>query len=403
MNRLLHVAHHEYLLHVRRRGFVLATLGLPLLVLVGMALIVIVNLVRPETAIGYVDQSGLFSGAALTALSDHDEPAMQLVRFADPEAARAALATGAIESYVVIAPDYAATGALVLYGAERLSPPGQRSLRGALNQGLLARADLAADVAMVALDPLAKLESRQVDGTSLDPSALGQRILAAMLGSLLFMVTIFSSASYLLQALVEEKENRTIEIVTTSISPGQLIGGKVLGLGLLGFTIALVWLSGVALAWGIGAVFVDPLREVRLSLGAFVPVLLFFIPGYLLFAGLMVAISAIVPTAQEAQQFAGLMTVVAVLPLMLSVIFFTNPDGLIAVTLSLFPLSAPIGMLLRLVLGNVPGWQIGLSFSLLVVSAWLAIGMATRIFRVGMLRYGQRLRVREIVRALRVG
>ncbi|NCC30853.1 MAG: ABC transporter permease [Chloroflexia bacterium] len=403
MNRLLHVAHHEYLLHVRRRGFLLATFGLPLLVLVGMALIVMVNLVRSETAIGYVDQSGLFSELALIAPSDHDEQAMQLVRFADHEAANTALATGAIDSYVVIPHDYTATGALMLYGADRLSPSGQRSLQVALNQALLAHSDLAADVSTVVLEPLADLESRHVDGTLLDPSALGQRMLVAILASLLFMVTIFSSASYLLQALVEEKENRTIELITTSISPGQLIGGKVLGLGLLGLTIALVWLIGVALAWGIGAVFVDPLRELRLSLAVFVPMLLFLIPGYLLFAGLMIAISAIVPTAQEAQQFAGLTTVLAVLPLMLSVIFFTNPDGLIAVTLSLFPLSAPIGMLLRLVLGNVPGWQIGLSLSLLVVSAWLSVWMATRIFRVGMLRYGQRLRVREILHAVRVG
>jgi ABC-2 type transport system permease protein len=403
MSRLLLVARHEYLRHMRRRGFLLATLGLPLLVLAGMGLIILlaINSARPEAAIGYVDQPGLLAGGDLPLPVPDGEPSVPLRAFPDEAAARAALDAGQIDAYAVIPPDYLATGALTVYGGETLSPTGRRSLQAALDAGLLAQADLPATAEARARDPLGELELRTPDGALVDPTALIGRVAVAILGSLLFMVTVFSSASYLLQAMVEEKENRTMEIIATTITSGQLIGGKIFGLGLLGMTIAAVWLTAVAAAWAIGATFFAPLRTVSLSLAILAPAALLLPLGFLLFAGIMVAISAMVTTAQEGQQFAGVFTLLAVVPLIVSGVFFTNPDGPIATGLSLFPLSAPVAMLLRLVQGTVPAWQLALSMALLAAAAALAIWGASKIFRVGMLRYGQRLSLREALRALR--
>jgi ABC-2 type transport system permease protein len=402
MSRMLLVARHEYLRHVRRRGFLLATFGLPLLLLsiIGVVILVLVNNVRPERAIGYVDQSGLLNAITLPAPGADSAERVPLLAFPNQNTAEAALAAGQIDAYALIPPTYAASGQITIYGREALSAEGMRSLQAALNQGLLAQAALPPEVAARALDPLGEVEVRSLAGGTVDRLALAGRMAVAIIGSLLFMVTVFSSAGYLLQALVEEKENRTMELVTTAISPGQLLGGKTLGLGLLGLSIAAAWLVGVAIAWGVGAAFFAPLRELRLSLELLVPAALFLPLGFMLFAGLMVAISAVMPTAQDSQQLAGLVNLVAVIPLIVSGVFFSSPDGALATGLSLFPLSAPVAMLLRLVLGSVPAWQLALSLALLAITAGLVIWGAARLFRAGMLRYGQRLGPREALRAL---
>lgn len=402
MSRLLLVARHEYLRHGRRRGFLLATFGLPLLALGALALLVFVlaNTFQPERALGYVDPAGLVSADGLPAPSD-DEPGVPLRPFPDEAAARAALEAGQIDAYAVVPADYAVTGTLTISGPAELTGDGRRSLREALDRGLLLRSGAAPDVAARALDPLGTVEQRTLDGAVVDEGLLAGRIISAVLGSLLFAVTVFSSASYLLQALVEEKENRTMEIVTTSISPGQLIGGKTLGLGLLGLTIALVWLLAAALGWAVGASLFAPLRTVVLPPTSLAAAALLLPLGFLLFAGFMVLISAVVPTAQEGQQFAGVVNLLAVLPLMASVVFFTAPNGALATALSLFPLSAPVAMQLRLALGTVPLWQLGLSVVLLAGAAALTVWAATRVFRAGMLRYGKRLSLRDTLRALR--
>lgn len=401
MNRLLWVARHEYRHHVRRRSFLLATFGLPLLVILGMGLIIFVahHVNRSEAAIGVVDQSEVLAGVSLPLFNDSDQASVPLQGFADLAAAQEALAADQITAYVLIPADYLALGEVEIYGVEQLSRAGQQSLEAALHHGLLSQAQLPASHMAVVQAPLGQLEAMSIDGSSLHPDEIGGRIIVAVLASMLFMMTILSSSGYLLQALVEEKENRTMELITTSISPEQLIGGKTIGLGLVGFTIAGVWVVISFLGWQIGSIWFEPLRAVSLSLTMLLAATLLIGLGYLLFAGFMVAISAMVPTAQEGQNFAGLVTVIAILPMIANSLFFTNPHGLVPTAMSLFPLSAPIAMLMRMILSDVPIWQLGLSFTLSALAAGGMIWLASRIFRAGMLHYGRRMHLRDLLSA----
>ncbi|RRR65465.1 MAG: ABC transporter permease [Candidatus Viridilinea halotolerans] len=401
MKRLFLVARHEYLRHARRRAFLLATLGLPLLALLGMGVLILLiqRAERPEAALGFVDQSGLLAAFTLALPNDPEATLVPLQPFAHAAAAQAALEAGEIAAYVLIPADYRAHGRVEVIGVEQLSSAGQRSLEAALRQGLVAQAQLTPAQAALAHDPLGQIEALSPDGRSSDPDAFFGRAMVAMLAGLLFMLTVFTSSSYLLQALIEEKENRTMELLATSISAEQLIGGKTLGLGLLGLTIAGVWVVVGSIGWQIGALFFPALHAINLSLGMLLAAALLLPLGYMLFAGIMIAISAMVPTAQEGQQFAGLATIVAILPMIASASFFLNPNGLFATTLSLFPLSAPLAMLMRMVLTSVPLWQLVLSVTFLALAAGGMIWIASRIFRVGMLRYGQRMSLRDLLRA----
>ncbi|PDW03267.1 ABC transporter permease [Candidatus Viridilinea mediisalina] len=400
MNRLLWVARHEYWHHVRRRSFQLATFGLPLLVFLfmGMGIFIAYQASQTEVAIGVVDHSGVLAEVSLPLPSDPAQRSVPLQGFADTAAAQAALAAEQITAYVLIPADYLAVGEVEVYGVAQLTRVGQHSLEAALHQGLLAQAQLPSSYMAIVQAPLGQLEAMSIDGSSLHPDEIGGRIIVAIFASLLFMLTILTSSGYLLQALVEEKENRTMELITTSISPEQLIGGKTVGLGLVGFTIAGVWVVASILGWQIGSIWFEPLRAISLSFTQIFVTALLISFGYMLFAGFMVAISAMVPTAQEGQHFTGLVTVIAVLPMIANGLFITNPHGPVPTAMSLFPISAPIAMLLRMLLGDVPIWQLGLSLILLALAAGGMIWLASRIFRMGMLHYGQRLQLRDLLR-----
>lgn len=220
---------------------------------------------------------------------------------------------------------------------------------------------------------------------------------------MMFVGTIFSSSSYLLHALIDEKENRTMEIVITSVSPEQLIGGKTLGLGLIGLTQLLIWLVYSLLPMGIGAVFVHSLQTFLATLlGDILPIaLLFLVPSYLLYAGLIVTIGAMVSSLQEGQQLASFFLLPAILPLMFFESIQAAPHGSLAVALSMVPITAPLAMLLRISSAPVPLWQIGLSLTILLLSVVLVIIGSARIFRLGMLRYGKSIKLHELIRMLR--
>ena len=381
----------------------MATFGLPL-ALFGIVFLIGFLLFnqRPERAIGYVDHDGVLAQVReVPAITSDGRRAVPLVGFADEAAARAALLAGKVSAYLVLPPGYRATGAATIYSRSQLSAVGAATLRDFLRSALVA--DRPAPIAARAVTPIRDLTWRALDSDRVsDDNGIAATLTPILLG-LLFMVSVFFSSGTLLMGLIEEKENRTMEIVITSIAPWQLIGGKTLGLGLLGLTQALIWASGGITIWAITVAQFTALRTATLPLDLMLIAALFFIPGYLLYAGCMVGIGAIVTSVQEAQQFTSVLSLVALTPFMAGSLFASNPNGAVPLFLSLFPLTAPIALVMRLPLVDVPPWQVVASFALVVLSAAGAIWSAAQLLRAGMLRYGKRLSAREFLSALRAG
>ncbi len=380
----------------------MATFGMPLLLIAGFALIIALLGGRTtERAIGYVDQSGILSGAPPLHTADSEgDRYVPLVPFGDEAGARAAFVAGQIDAYVVLPPDYRATGAATLYAGENISTLGEATLRDFVRGGLLAGRP--PEIAARAISPIEQMTRRTIDGGREADSDNFLIFLLPTLVGLLFMISVFFSAGYLLMGLIEEKENRTMEIVMTSIAPWQLVGGKTLGLGLLGLTQVLIWGSGVAALLALGATLIEGLRA-ALPLDMLLVAVLFFIPGYLLYAGCMIGISAMVTSTQEGQQFSSILSLLAMSPFFANILFVTDPNGIVPLLMSFFPLSAPIAMLMRMPLGDVPAWQIVTSLLIVAGSAVLASWGAARIFRAGMLRYGKSIKLRDLFGVLRTG
>jgi len=213
-----------------------------------------------------------------------------------------------------------------------------------------------------------------------------------------FIMLLLMLSGYLMSAVAEEKENRTMEIVVTSISPNQLMAGKVLGISAVALTQIVAWsvLIGLAIEVGGRQLGVGVLQGLSLNPQLITQLAIVGVPTFVTFAALMVALSATVAGAHEAQQFTGLFALPMWAPYWLAVVIIQDANGPLATGLSFFPLTALSTFSLRIVFTPVPFWQVAAIALVQVVCAAGAIWLAARAFRLGMLRYGQRLRWREL-------
>jgi ABC-2 type transport system permease protein len=186
------------------------------------------------------------------------------------------------------------------------------------------------------------------------------------------------------------------------LSPNQLIGGKALGLiGVALTQIAILCLT-IGIGLGIGSNSIDFLRGVRVPWSMLGVATLFFVPAYVLIAGMMIAIGAAVTEVRQGQQLAGALNMLYTIPYFFVIIFMTNPNSPLSMILTLFPTTAFVTITLRWGLSTIPTWELIASWIILTGTAIFSIWAAARVFRSGMLRYGQRLNFRAMLSAVRV-
>lgn len=391
MRNALLVARHEYRNIVHKRSFVLATLGLPLLLAAIMAFSILLTRSGDDRRpVGYVDLAGVTAAAA---------PRSPLTPFADQETAAAALRRGDIQAYYVLSADYPATGHVLLF-IDR-EPPGsaaagafQELLRDSLLAGQpeAVRQRISQGIEVTVRSADSRHEFRSMDPLSfLLPFAAG----------LFFVFVVMGAAGYLLQAVTAEKENRTVEIMATSMSSLQLVGGKAAGLLAVSLTQLAVWGAVVVLGLIAGAQWAPELRQLSVPWSLLALITLFFLPSYVLIAGMMITVGCAVTEARQGQQIAGILNLLFIVPFFLLVLVFTNPNAPVLVAMTLFPTTAFITLTMRWSVTTIPAWQVMLSWVLLVLSAGVSVWVAARVFRMGMLSYGQPLTPRSIVAIVR--
>jgi len=220
--------------------------------------------------------------------------------------------------------------------------------------------------------------------------------------SILLVMAIFTSSGFLLQGLGEEKENRVMEILLSSVSPRQLITGKVLGLGAAGLIQILVWLISARFLVGMASSSIGGiLSTLQIPTDFLILSLVYFILGYLLFAVVMAGAGSIGATARESQQLSMVFILPAVIPFWLVAFIMENPNNMIAQILTIFPFTAPITVMLRMGLTDIPIWQLAVSMILMIATILGLLVLAAKIFRTFLLMHGKTPRLREIVRYIR--
>jgi len=402
MNKTWLIIKHEFLTMVKRKGFIIMTLAIPVVALLGLlAAQIVPNLVNdtaPTTEkIGYVDYAGAFP-AGIT------EGKVSVVHYATEADAKAALLDEEIAAYLVIPTDYIATGWLQRYTLKNeieISGVGQTAIRdfllGNLLQGntpeVIARAKNPMNIITTTLTSTGDVAEQQ--------GGISAMILAYIF-AILLMMSIFSSSGYLLQGLGEEKENRVMEILLSSVSSAQLLIGKVIGLGAGGLLQIVVWMvsAGVMLKLALDN-FSDVIGVLNVTPEFLVLGVIYFILGYLLVAVLMAGAGAIAPTAREGQQMSVLFTLPVILPIYFMALIMEHPENIVVQILTFIPITSPMTIMMRLGLSEITSWEIAVSIVLIALSIVGCFILAKKLFRTYLLMYGKRPDLRQILQSFR--
>ncbi len=416
------VARREYVERIRTKAFWIATLLIPLLLLGYIAIeIAISRKTGGERKVVVLDLTGKLYKPLVQELADiaaaqkeqgartrgpiwalsERSPAGGLG--AAKEALRKEALAKTISGYLVLDPVELDKQQVEYYSTTVSDFIAQAQLQSAINrvwmrQKMVARGlpqDLAADLEKrVDLRPFKITEQ----GTSEEK---GAGLVAAIVFFFVMYSTFLMYGAQVLRGVIEEKSNRIVEIIIASVHPTELMVGKIVGIGLVGLTQYLVW-SIVAMNLslpGIAAIVSSgDLGVPRIPLSMIGYFLLYFLLGYFLYASVYTAIAAPFNTDQEAQQLAMVPIMLIVGGVAIYPAVLNNPSGGVAVFFSLFPFTASLTMFLRTAVSEPPLWQIGLSILSLIGTTAMLAWFAGRIYRVGILMYGKRPTIPEILR-----
>lgn len=277
------------------------------------------------------------------------------------------------------------------------------NVRGAASDGVTRARLLQHGVSGTELDALMK--PVKVDTVSLGQQKKGGELaqfFACFLVAMMIYITLLMYGMSVMRSVLDEKSSRVIEVLLSAIRPKELMAGKLLGVGAVGLLQMGIWALFIVILGSPGAMSSPEVRELFSTnplLVVFLPI--FFLLGFMLYSGLFAALGATVNSEQEAQQWQWFVMMPLIIPIILVSSVIASPDGAMSVWLSMVPFFAPILMYVRIVAHTPPWWQIALSIGLMLVTTYFIVIVASRIYRVGILMYGKRPTLPEIVKWLK--
>ena len=395
MKKIISVSKYEYLHHVSKTRFWLILFGVPLAMLAIFAITFLLSYLSfDKSPVAYIDRSNLISQPqTLPENQSFFNDTIPLLAYQDEAKARVDVENGTLQAYFVIPSDFQSTYTINFFANKQVDSNVTSEIRSFIHENLLLRTNIE-HLDRIEAGSVISLQS--LDGSELsDGNGMG-RILVPILISMLYFILVRSGSGYLLQSLVEEKQNRTMEIMITSMTPKQLMLGKIIGNLGLGFTQIAVWLVLGGLAIFLFRDRLAFLGNLTLS-GSYLAIsILTMLLSFIVVAGLFTIIGATMSSMEEGNSISGLIILPMMMPFYFVSTYFSNPNGLIPRILSYIPISAPLSLSLRMTFTTVPTWEILLIFAILLVSIVLVFWISGKAFRRGLLEYNKRLNLRDI-------
>jgi len=403
MNKSFLIFKHEFLRKIKSVGFLILTFSVPAAALLGIGIFNLAKTMFEDsedtaTAIGYVDEAGMFN--------DHtDMGGTRLISFASRKDANQALSRGQVTEYFVVPEDYLSSGIIQRYTIENEASTSVftanliwRFLTVNLLDEKVAPETIGLIVTPLNLEVTWVTEEGEI---ALEESNPANIIIPGVFAMLMSLSLMFSTTS-LISGLGEEKVNRLIEVLLSSVSIPQLLISKVLALGTAGLLQVMVWLISAPLLLNMASSsFGAFIRGIEIP-GNFIALgVVYFILGYLLFATLSIGVGAISSNATEGNALSMFYTMASFIPLWFLGLLVAFPNNPIWVGLTIFPITAPIQTMVRLGMTDIPLWQIITNICVLVLSIIGGLYLVVKIFRMYMLMYGKRPSLGEIYRNLK--
>jgi len=307
-----------------------------------------------------------------------------------------------LDGYLWLTPDVGSTRKVTYYtknSSDFFETETMRAaVRVALTRSALANSGVKDDEVRDLLKPVS-IDTLRVEKGKVSKSGGMLAFLLPMMLMMMIYMTVIIYGVAVMRSVIEEKTSRVMEVLLSSVTAKELMAGKILGVGAVGLTQMLIWVgTGAILGSGVVAAAREMMKDVHLPLAIMVAFPVFFVLGYLLYSSMYAALGAMVNSDEEAQQ----MQWPVVMPLIACAVFASavirQPASPLAFWLSLFPLTSPIIMFVRICVQVPPAWQIALSVGLLVGTIYGMVWLCSRIYRVGILMYGKRPTLPEILK-----
>lgn len=431
MNKILLIIQREYITRVLKKSFWISSLLAPILITAIYAIPIWLAMKDKEVKrVEILDLSGLWKKSDLV-----DKEVEFTFITGKEQDLKMTFAAKGYDAFVSIPEDVLRNPKGVhIYSAKNigmsLKGSVEKLIQNKVRHELLLKAGISSQIyESTQVDIDSKTFTVSTDGQETSSSSGGAMILAGIMGLVLY-VTLLLYGSQVMNGVIEEKSSRIIEVIISSVKPYQLLLGKIIGVGLVGLTQFLLWivltigLTQVTSQWYGGKVKDNltqikqvesgkqgilisksaeesPMSEVTkvlestnipMVIAAF---LFYFFVGYMLYSSLFAAIGSAVESATEAQQFTFIVMIPIILSFLMAQYTMQDPDSQIAFWASMIPFTSPINMMVRLPYG-VPGWQLVLSMSLLVLGFLGCSWVSARIYRVGILMYGKKVTWKEL-------
>ncbi len=418
MDKVFIIIKREYLARVRTKGFILSTILTPLLL--ASTIVIPMLFVDRSSAKNYrliiLDQTNdqpLYTRTEqLLTENNQKGDKYEIVREAltadkieeRKQILNADLKAEKINGYVVLPSDFLSSGKLQLRVRNVNDFSNNRRIENAFNAAVIEQRMIRAGVNPAQASAINKeVHLDFIDEKGEKESGMAKWGLSFLLAIILY-VTILIYGLQVMQGVIEEKQSRIIEVLLSSVKPFQLMLGKVIGIGSVSLTQVTVWALSLGLVSAIAAA--QALAFGSFKLPAIPFSLLFFfiiyyILGYFLFATLYAIVGSMVSSQEDGQQAQMPITLLVALPMTLATFIMTKPDSTLSTVLSLIPFFAPILMFMRITVQQPPMWQIVLSIVLMLLTIWGAVWVAAKIYRVGVLMYGKRPSLPELVKWLK--
>ena len=415
MNKLLLIIQREYTTLVARKSFIVITLLIPFLFVAIGAVPVLIsewNNSGSAEAVTVIDETGRLAGVIPDTESFRFIPlkgeagSTDVKSFFDQ-------AGDSMSALVVIPANVLDSAKVNIYSKSTVNMALVSHVTESLNDTLTAVK--IASMGVPNLDKMVKEAQVDIDvnsvklsddGTESEASTTAAMVLGMVLAFITYMF-VLTYGAMIMNSVIEEKTNRIVEVIVSSCKPFQLMMGKIIGVALVGLTQFLIWAILISVAvGGLGISLAnDPMSDLAVVFNAiqsvnlvsiFTCFVVYFLGGYLLYASLFAGFGSAVDQASDASQFTSPIIIVMVVALYAGIGCMENPNGSMAMWGSMIPFTSPIVMMVRLPY-DVPFWQIAVSVALLYGTAFGLVWVSSRIYRIGILRYGKKFTFKEIM------
>lgn len=426
MNKIILIIKREYFSRVKKKSFLVMTFLVPILIIGMYALIFALSLQGGDNipAVEVIDDSGIFNKG----LEDKKSATFRKSELNLAEAKQKVIKNE--DAFVLYIPGNISNGGTIeIFSQKKAGLSVISTIESQLNDQMRTKLLADAGIDVLTLDqikPKLAVVSKELTLEGEKDSSSGAAMAVGFAAAILIYMSLFIYGIQVMRGIIEEKTSRIVEVIISSVKPFQLMMGKIVGIGLVGLTQFLLWIT---LSLGLMTVasqiiFNGKMDQVKSEMPMnkqtavvnndspgmdiinalqtvdwtyILPIfIIFFLGGYMLYSALFAAVGSAVESDTETQQFMLPITLPLLFTYIMSFSFIVNnPDSSLSFWLSIIPFTSPIAMMVRLPFG-VPNWELALSIILLIAGFIFTTWVASRIYRVGILMYGKKVSFAEL-------